>query len=113
MRKIAVLKIEYTYVNTPDSEARADRFYKWLINKAIDNLLKKKQAIDNNSTLKYTEDNDKSGRIPYTGRSSYDTKSQENHDLQDVQGGKTTGSKVWQGLENKQQKTDISIGGKI
>lgn len=113
MRKITVLKIEYTYADTPDSEARADRFYKWLINKAIDNLLKKKQAIDNNSTLKYTESNDKSGRISDTGRSSYNTKSPKNHHLQNVQSGEASGSKVWQSLENKQQETDIIIGGKV
>lgn len=111
MRKITALKIEYTYADTPDSEARLDRFYKWLINKAIDNLLKKKQAIDNNSTLKYTEGNDKSGRISDTGRGSQDTKSQKDHDLQDVQGGKTTSNKVWQGLENKQQKIIRGFGG--
>lgn len=111
MRKIAALKIEYTYANSPDSEARADRFYKWLINKAIDNLLQKKKTIDNNSTLKYTESNDKSGRISDSGRSSQDTQSQKDHHLQNVQGGQTTGSKVWQSLENKQQKTDGGIGG--
>ncbi len=59
MRKITSLKIEYSYANTSDSEARADRFYKWLINKAIDNLLEKQKAVDNNSTLKYIIINEK------------------------------------------------------
>lgn len=106
MRKIAALKIEYTYADTPDSEARQDRFYKWLINKAIDNLLKKKQAIDNNSTQKYTESNGLSRRISDTGRSSQDTQGKEDHHLQNVQSRQTASSEIWQGLESKCQKVD-------
>lgn len=113
MRKIAALKIEYTYTNAPDSEARLNRFYDWLINKAINNLLAKRKVIDNSSTQKYTGNNGQTRRVSDTGRSSQDTKSQENHDLQDVQDGKTAGSKVWQSLENKQQEVNNTIGGKV
>ncbi len=113
MRKIAALKIEYTYADSSDSEARSNRFYSWLINKAIDNLLQKQKDIDNNSTSKYTGGNEQSGRIFNTGRSSQDTQSQKDHHLQNVQGGQTSSSEVWQSLENKQQQADDSIGGKI
>lgn len=101
MRKIVALKIEYTYANTPDSEARLDRFYNWLINKAIDNLLEKQKAIDNNSTQKYTESNGLSRGISNTGRSSQDTQGKEDHYLQNVQSRQTASSEIWQGLENK------------
>lgn len=111
MRKIAALKIEYSYADTPDSEARLNRFYDWLINKAIDNLLEEQKAIDNNSTQKYTESNDKTRSVSDTRRSSKNTKSQKDHHLQNVQGGKTASSEVWQSLENKQQKINNSVGG--
>ncbi len=111
MRKIAALRIEYTYADTEDSEARLDRFYHWLVNKAIDNLLEKKKTIDNNSTQKYTEGNGQSRRISNTRGSGQDTKSQKDHNLQNVQGRQTSSSEVWQGLENKQQQTNESVGG--
>jgi hypothetical protein len=56
MRKIAAIKVEYNYIEASDSQERVGRFYSWLINRAIDNLLNK-QRIDNNSTQKYTKDN--------------------------------------------------------
>lgn len=113
MRKIAALKIEYTYADTPDSEARLDRFYSWLINKAIDNLLKKQKVIDNNSTLKYINSNGQTRRISDTRRGSHDTQSQKDYHLQDVQSGQVASSEIWQGLENKQQKINGDFGGKI
>lgn len=49
MRKVKKLKIKYEYVygNNPtpeqikESQARLDRVYDWLINKAVDNILEK------------------------------------------------------------------------
>ncbi len=111
MRKIAALKIEYTYTDNEDSEARMDRFYKWLVNKAIDNLLEKQKTIDNNSTQKYTGDNGQSRRISNTRGSSQDTQSQKDHNLQDVPSRQAPSCEVWQGLENKQQQTSKGVGG--
>lgn len=113
MRKIAALKIEYTYVESPDSKARLDRFYNWLINKAIDNLLNKQKGIDNNSTQKYTENNGRSRDIPNPRGSSQDTQSQKDHNLSNVQSRQSSSSKVWQSLENKQQEVNNTIGGKV
>lgn len=96
-------------MDAPDSETRLDRFYSWLINKAIDNLLKK--GIDNKSPQKYTKNNEPPGDISNPRGSSQDTQSQENHHLQDVQGRKTAGSEVWQGLEDKQQEINKDFGG--
>lgn len=111
MRKVTALKVEYTYADTEDSEARLDRFYCWLINKAIDNLLKKQKVLDRSSTQKYTEDNGQSRGIPDTGGSSKDTQGKKDNNLQNGQKGQVTGHKVWQGLENKQQKINGAIGG--
>lgn len=111
MRKIAALKIEYSYADTPDSKARLDRFYNWLINKAIDKLLEKQKTIDKNSTQKYTESNGHSGGISNPRRNSQNTKSQKDHHLPNVQSGETAGSKIWKGLENKQQQANESIRG--
>lgn len=111
MRKITALKVEYTYANAEDSKERLDRFYSWLINKAIDNLLIKKKGIDNNSTPKYTGNNGHSGDISNPRRSSQSTQSQKDHNLQNVQGGQTASREVWQGLENKQQQTNENVGG--
>lgn len=113
MKKIAVLKIDYTYADVADSEARMDRFYNWLINKAIDNLLKKQKAIDNNSTQKYTKIDGQSGRISNPRGSSQDPQSQKDYHLQDVQSGQASSSEVWQGLENQQQEVNRSIGGEV
>lgn len=109
MRKIAALRFEYTYADAPDSEARLDRFYSWLINKAIDNLLQK--GIDNNSTQKYIKSNGQTRRISDSRGRSQNTQSQKDHNLQDVQGGQASSSKIWQGLENKQQQANESIRG--
>jgi len=111
MRKVTSLKIEYTYAEAPDSEARLDRFYSWLINKAIDNLIKKQKVLDNNSTQKYIKSNGQTRRIPDTGGSSQNPQSQKDHNLQNVQGRQAASSEVWQSLENKQQQANGSIGG--
>lgn len=87
MRKIAALKVEYEFANAVDSEARLDRFYEWLINKAIDNLLLDNKAVDNNSTPKYISGYEQSGSISDTRRSSRDVKAEENNNIPDVQGG--------------------------
>jgi hypothetical protein len=113
MRKIAALKIDYTYMEAPDSEARLDRFYSWLINKAIDNLTQGEKGIDNNSTQKYTENNGRSGDISNPRGSGQGTQTQKDHNLQNVQSRQASSSKIWQGLENQQQETRSSIGGKI
>lgn len=111
MRKIDALKIEHAYANAPDSQEKMKRGYARIINMAIDNLLKRQKGIDNNSTQKYTVSNGQSRDLPDTGRSSQNTQSQKDHHLQDVQSRQIAGSKVWQGLENKQQQTNESIGG--
>lgn len=42
MRRIASLKLEYKHADSMDSQSRLNKFYEWLINKAIDNLVAKK-----------------------------------------------------------------------
>lgn len=111
MRKIAALNFEYNYANSLNSEARTKRFYDWLVNKAIDNLLKSQKDIDNNSTQKYIKDNGQSGSIFNSRRGSKNSQSKKDYNLSDVPSGQTPCSQVWQGLENQKLKTNRSIGG--
>ncbi len=135
MKKIAVLKIDHTYANTVDSETRANRFYDWLINKAINNLLEKQKGIDNNSTQKYTVNDEKNRRgkeiyrpsiyrrakqklasrrgILNPRRSSQNSQSREDYYLSNVPSRQAPSSEIWQGLENKQQEIKGSFGGEV